>query len=143
MDGLLCNPQFFCKGRFRPSAFTILRCDITGDAFFVGGAQTIAVGGVASGRFEEKCYFILFVIEGSVFPCNCGNFFDSSFPEGMPAVDAVDDDGRFYCCIATGIVDDPLNRNWRKVSARGKGFNRGANGPVALRRTGIDKLVPR
>ncbi len=86
--------------------------------------------------------FCFFVIKGFVLPFNGRYLFDSFFSEREPAVDTIQDYGRYGCFIARSVVKDPLDLDWRKLSANRKGFNICADGLLAFSSSWVDELVP-
>jgi len=93
-------------------------------------------------RFKEKRYFVLFVIKGFILPLNSRYLFDSLFLKREPAVDAIQNYSRFGCFIAICIVEDPLNLDWRKLSADRKRFKIRVNRFLAFTSSRIDELIP-
>ncbi|MBW2738193.1 MAG: hypothetical protein JRE64_04945 [Deltaproteobacteria bacterium] len=77
-------------------------------------------------RFKEKRYFVFLVIKRLILPFNCRNLFDSLFLKRKPAVDAIQDYGRFGCFIAICIVKNSLDIDRWKLSADRKGLDIGA-----------------
>ena len=79
-----------------------------------------------------------------VLPFNGRDLFDAFFLKRFAAVVAVQDYGCPGCFVAicSRIVEDPLDLDWRKLSADFKGFSIGVDGLLTFGGSGVDGWVP-
>ena len=79
-----------------------------------------------------------------VLPFNGRDLFDAFFLERFAAVIAVQDYGCLVCFVAIciRIVEDPLNLDWRKLSADFKGFSICVDGLPTFGGSGVDGMIP-